>query len=179
MKQLTVPVNGKDHVSGYPYAVIEMVEYGDYECPHCGRAYPIIKDIQEQLGSKLKFVFRNFPLSNIHPHSFSASIAAEAAALQHKFWEMHDIIFENQLTLEAGDLTTFAYRLGLNVQRFENDIQQKFLADRVEADFESGIRSGVNGTPTFFINGLKYEGEWIDRKLLQYLKGIIAQVPIL
>src|SRR5215467_13022909 len=96
MKLLTPAVNSNDHIEGDPNAQIELVEYGDYECPYCGRAYPIVKDIQQALGKELKFVFRNFPLSKIHAHSFAASVATEAAGLQNKFWEMHDIIFENQ-----------------------------------------------------------------------------------
>src|SRR5205085_8790977 len=101
---LKPPVNDKDHLHGDPSAEIELVEYGDYECPHCRRAHPIVKDLEKQLGEKLKFVFRNFPLPDIHPHSINASIATEAAALQGKFWEMHDIIFDNQERLSMEDI---------------------------------------------------------------------------
>jgi protein-disulfide isomerase len=179
MKQLTPPVNSRDHTFGEPGAPIELVEYGDYECPYCGRAYPVAKDIQQQLGKDMQFVFRNFPLSNIHPHAFSAAVATEAAGLQGKFWEMHDIIFENQKTLEAEDIFLFARRLGLDAERFKNDIQQKSLIDKVEGDFETGIRSGVNRTPTFFINGEKFNGEWSEGRLLQYLKTVLTGVPLL
>jgi len=177
MKQLTTPVNSNDHIIGNPNAPIELVEYGDYECPYCGRAYPIVKDIKQQLGKDLKFVFRNFPLSKIHPHAFSAAVATEAAGLQDKFWEMHDIVFENQKTLDAKDIFAFAGQLGLDIDRFRNDIQQTSLVDKVEKDFETGMRSGVNRTPTFFINGQKYEGEWGSGQLLQYLKNVLAEVP--
>lgn len=163
MKQLTPTVNSNDHIIGNPVAPLELVEYGDYECPFCGRAYPIVKAIQQQLGRDLKFVFRNFPLSKIHPHALSAAAATEAADLQGKFWEMHDIIFENQKTLDAERIFLFASRLGLDIERFKNDIQQKDLIDKVEKNFESGIRSGVNRTPTFFINGEKFDGEWGKR----------------
>jgi protein-disulfide isomerase len=179
MKQLTPLVNSSDHIFGNPAAPVELVEYGDYECPYCGRAYPVVKDIQQQLGNDIKFVFRNFPLSNIHPHAFSAAVATEVAGLQGKFWEMHDIIFENQKTLEVENIFLFAMRLGLDAERFKNDIQQKALIDKVEKDFESGIRSGVNRTPTFFINGQKFNGDWYGNELLQYLKAALTGVPSL
>jgi protein-disulfide isomerase len=178
MTQLTPAVNSNDHISGDTNSAIELVEYGDYECPYCGRAYPIVKDIQQQLGMDIKFVFRNFPLSKIHPHALSAAVATEAAGQQGKFWEMHDIIFENQRALDSEHIFLFAHKLGLNLDRFKNDIQQKFLIDKVENDFESGIRSGVNRTPTFFINGKKYEGSWDENELLQYLRGQLAQIAI-
>jgi len=126
------------------------------------------------LGTELKFVFRNFPLRKIHPNAFMASIATEAAGLQDKFWEMHDIIFENQKTLDPENIFLFAGSLGLDTERFKDDIQQRSLIDKVEKDFESGIRSGVNRTPTFFINGKKYDGDWNEGQLLQYLKSLIT-----
>jgi protein-disulfide isomerase len=178
MSQLILPVNSGDHIFGNPTAVLELVEYGDYECPYCGRAYPIIKNIQQQLGNDLKFVFRNFPLRKIHLHAFMASIATEAAGLQDKFWQMHDIIFENQNALDAGNIFQFASVLGLDLDRFKNDIEKKSVNDKVEKDFESGIRSGVNRTPTFFINGEKYEGEWSDGHLLQYLETRLMAIVV-
>ena len=176
MTQLTPAVNGNDNSTGNQAAPIELVEYGDYECPYCGRAYPMVKDIQQQLGKDLRFVFRNFPLAKIHPHAFTAAVATEAAALQNRFWEMHDIIFENQSTLEPEDLFLFAGQLGLDLERFKNDFQQQPLIDKVEKDFESGLRSGVNRTPTFFINGQKFEGEWREGQLLQYLRTVLTGV---
>ncbi|MDF2186808.1 thioredoxin domain-containing protein [Paraflavitalea sp. CAU 1676] len=173
--QLIPLVNSNDHVSGEGSAVIEVVEYGDYQCPYCGRAYPIIKSIQERLGPQLRFVFRNFPLSKIHPHAFLAAVATEAAGLQDKFWEMHDIVFENQHSLELSSLYQMADIIGLDRERFSNDIQQQELIEKVEKDFESGIRSGVNGTPTFFINGRKYDGSWEEAELYQYLKNLHAK----
>src|SRR5689334_8171226 len=142
MTQLKPLVNSNDHISGRPAAQIELVEYGDYECPYCGRAYPLVKDIQEKLGQELKFVFRNFPLSKIHPHAFAAAVATEAAALQNKFWEMHDIVFENQETLDDESIIVFAQELGLDLERFNNDRQKRALIEKVEKDFESGLRSG-------------------------------------
>jgi protein-disulfide isomerase len=176
MTQLRTNVNNTDHVLGKENAPLEMVEYGDYECPHCGRAHPIVKDIIRQLGDHLKFVFRNFPLSNVHPHAVSAAVAAEAAALQGKFWEMHDIIFENQKTLEAEHLFLFAHKIGLDMERFKNDIQDPALNDKVEKDFYGGLRSGVNRTPTFFINGQKYDGDWSGNNLLNYLQTVLTEV---
>ena len=175
MNQLT-PVNSNDHLLGNTVAPIELVEYGDYECPYCGRAFPIVKDIKQQLGGELRFVFRNFPLSRIHPHAFLAAVATEAAGLQGKFWQMHDIIFENQRMLSEERIIHFAEVLGLDTERFKKDLQQRSLMDKVEQDFESGIRSGVARTPTFFINGIKYEGEWGDGQLLQYLKTMLTEV---
>jgi protein-disulfide isomerase len=170
MIQLTPAVNRQDHIYGNFQVPFELVEYGDYECPYCGAAYPIVKNIQQKLERHLKFVFRNFPLSKIHPHAFSAAVATEAAALQGKFWEMHDVVFENQKTLGEENILRLAETIGLMPERFKIDLQQKALAEKVEKDFESGLRSGVNKTPTFFINGQIYEGSWTDGQLLQYLE---------
>lgn len=167
------PVSGQDHSAGKNDAPIELVEYGDYECPHCGRAYPILKDLQQKMGDDLKFVFRNFPLGEMHPHAIMAAIASEAAALQGKFWEMHDIIFEHQTNLSPQALFDFAETLQLDMPKFEHDITQKALADKVEQHFESGMRSGVNGTPTFFINGAKYQGSWEGNDLYKYLQSLV------
>lgn len=173
---LVPQVNGHDNISGATDATIELVEYGDYECPHCGRAYPIVKEIQHILGSDLVFVFRNFPLSKIHPHAFAAAVAAEAARLQGKYWEMHDIIFEHQKNLDENSLFLLAEQVGLDLERFEEDMRHKAVIEKVEKDFESGMRSGVNGTPTFFINGNKFEGDWSGGELLDYLRVLDRRV---
>jgi protein-disulfide isomerase len=178
MTQLIPAVSSNDHILGNPGARIELVEYGDYECPYCGRAYPIIKGIQRNLGNEMKFIFRNFPLSMIHPYAFSAAVATEAAGLQNKFWEMHDIIFQNQKTLDVEHILLYAGSIGLDLERFQNDIQQKYLMEKVEKDFDSGIRSAVNRTPTFFINGYKYNGEWSGDQLFLYLKGLLTEASI-
>ena len=174
MKQLKPPVSIKDHIQGKATAPLELVEYGDYQCPYCGQAYPIIKNLQRSLGADLKFVFRNFPLTEAHPDAFNAAMAAEAAALQHKFWEMHDIIYENQHSLDFESLFLYAKAIGLDLERFKNDIQKTIVTDKVEQDFESGIRSGVNGTPGFFINGTKYNGNWEEHVFHQYLKSQLS-----
>jgi protein-disulfide isomerase len=170
MSNLKPAVNAKDHFQGPEHAGIELVEYGDYQCPHCGRAYPLIKHIQSQLGNKLKFVFRNFPLADAHPNALHAAIAAEAAGAQGKFWEMHDIIFENQVHLGDSHLVRYAATIGLDTEAFKTDFEKPEFAARVEEDFESGIRSGVNGTPSFFINGKKYDGNWEGEEFLAFLK---------
>jgi protein-disulfide isomerase len=165
-------VNARDHVQGAEHASIELVEYGDYQCPHCGRAYPLIKNIQAQLGKNLKFIFRNFPLADAHPNAMHAAIAAEAAGVQGKFWEMHDIIFEHQEHLGDSHLVKYAANVGVDVEKFKSDFEKPEITERVESDFESGIRSGVNGTPSFFINGQKYNGDWEGEEFLEYLKGL-------
>jgi protein-disulfide isomerase len=174
MSQLKPAVNSNDHIQGENTAPLELGEYGDYQCPHCGRAYPIIKKMQRSFGDDLKFVFRNFPLSEIHPDAFNAAVAAEAAGLQQRFWEMHDIIFENQRALDFESLFFYAKKIGLDLERFKNDIQKNSLITKVEQDFESGVRSGVNGTPSFFINGNKYNGDWEEGMFTQYLKSQLS-----
>lgn len=178
MIQLIPAINSNDHVWGNPAAWLELVEYGDYECPYCGRAYPIVKDIKRKLGNEIKFVFRNFPLSKIHPNAFSAAVATEAAGLQNRFWEMHDMIFENQKMLDPDYILRYANRIGLDLEKFSNDMEQVALKEKVQRDFDSGIRSAVNRTPTFFVNGYKYEGEWSGDQLLRYLKVLLTGIII-
>lgn len=160
--QLVPPVSERDHASGDPHAPVTLVEYGDYECPHCGHAHPIVKSIQRRLGKKLRFVFRNFPLAEAHPHARHASEAAEAAADQGKFWEMHDALFENQDRLEDEELVEIARSIRLDAARVATALEEGAYTARVREDFRNGIRSGVNGTPTFFVNGERYDGPWAD-----------------
>jgi protein-disulfide isomerase len=159
--QLTPPVSEQDHAIGAADAPVTLVEYGDYECPYCGMGYPIVKSVQRALGSQLRFVFRNFPLAEAHPHARQAAQAAEAAAAQGKFWEMHDMLFEHQSALETEDLVGYAESLGLDVARFARELESGTYAKRVRDDFRNGVKSGVNGTPTFFVNGDRYEGPWM------------------
>ena|ERR1700751_3524633 len=173
---LKPPVDNNDHIHGSDNAPIELVEYGDYQCSYCGKAYPIIKGIQQKLENKLKFVFRNFPLSEMHPDAFNAAVAAEAATFQGKFWEMHDIIFENQKRLSSIDLFSYAIRIGLNINQFQDDINNEVLSKKVENDIESGVLSGVNGTPSFYINGQKYNGAWEEDYLIEHLKSLLKKV---
>jgi protein-disulfide isomerase len=155
---LTPPVSARDHAEGLADAPVTLVEYGDYQCPYCGAAYPVVKQLQEALGKRLRFVFRNFPLTQAHPYALIAAEAAEAAALQGKFWEMHDLIYENQDELDPGILPAWAESTGLNLEEFGTAIRQGDITKRIKEDRASGIRSGVNGTPSFFINGTRYDG---------------------
>jgi protein-disulfide isomerase len=167
--RLALPVGERDHAQGPADASVTLVEYGDYECPHCGKAYPLLKEIQARLGVRLRFVYRNFPLRSLHPHAQQAAEAAEAAAAQGKFWEMHDYLFEHQRALEDKHLKQYAERLGLDGVRFAQDLVEHTYAQRVREDFTSGVRSGVNGTPTFFINGVRFDGAWDEPGLLEAL----------
>ena len=168
---LTLPVDeGRDHTQGPLSAPVTLVEYGDYECPYCGAAYPILKEVQERMAERLRFVFRNFPISTSHPHAEQAAEAAEAAAAQGRFWEMHDTLYENQNRLTDRDLHAYAVDLELDVQRFDRELTEQVHAERVREDFMSGVRSGVNGTPTFYVNGARYDGSYDLETLLGALE---------
>jgi protein-disulfide isomerase len=167
---LGVPVSERDHSQGPATAAVTLVQYGDYECPYTRQSTTIVRAIQQQLGGKLRFVFRNFPLTEIHPHALHAALAAEAAAAQGKFWQMHDYIFHHQHTLEDSDLEQFAEAVGLDMQQFARDMAERPYMSRIEEDLKSGIRSGVRGTPTFFINGVFYPGSWEQEALLAALE---------
>lgn len=150
----------RDRYYGYPLAPIELIQYGDFQCENCAAVYPEIKMLQEKMGNQLKFVFRHFPLPAIHPLSVSAAVAAEAAALQGglSFWDMHDMIFENQKYLGHSSFSRFAEEIELNTMLFEDARSDKKLVQKIASDYESGVKSGVSGTPTFFFNGKKYNG---------------------
>lgn len=171
--RLVAPVNDQDHVQGPASAPVTLVEYGYYQCPYCGQAYPILKELLARIGNRVRFVFRNFPLQEIHPYAAMAAEAAEAAGVQGKFWEMHDRLYEHQRALSPEDLVGHAGAIGLDVKRFVRDLEDGTQAKRVQDDFLSGVRSGVNGTPTFFINGLRYDGSWD----LESLLGAIEEAP--
>jgi protein-disulfide isomerase len=169
--ELTLPVSDdRDRIQGPADAPVTLVEYGDYECPYCGAAYPIIKEVQSRMGDRLRFVFRNFPISTSHPHAEQAAEAAEAAASQGKFWEMHDLLYENQEHLDDADLHRYADQLGLDVGVFDEELAEHVHAERVREDFMSGVRSGVNGTPTFYINGARHDGGYQLDELLAALE---------
>jgi protein-disulfide isomerase len=172
---LTVPVNeSRDHIQGPRSAPVTLVEYGDYECPYCVAAYPIVKQLQARMGDRLRFVFRNFPIETSHPHAERAAEAAEAAADQGKFWQMHDLLYENQRHLSDGDLELYARQLALDVERFDGELAGETYARRVHEDFMSGVRSGVNGTPTFYINGGRYDESYEFEELLGALEEAAA-----
>jgi protein-disulfide isomerase len=164
---LTMPVTeDRDHIQGPTEAAVTLVEYGDYECPYCGAAYPIVKEVQSRMGERLRFVFRNFPITTSHPHAEQAAETAEAAATQGRFWQMHDLLYENQRRLRVPDLRDYAERLALDVERFDRELTEHAHAARVREDFMSGVRSGVNGTPTFYINGARHDDSYdIDTML--------------
>jgi protein-disulfide isomerase len=168
---LVLPVSEeRDHVQGPAAAPVTLLEYGDYECPYCGAAYPIVKQVQARLGDQLRFVFRNFPITTSHPHAEQAAEAAEAAAAQDRFWEMHDHLYEHQRRLGDDDLRGYADELGLDVARFSDELAEHAHAARVREDFMSGVRSGVNGTPTFYVNGVRHDGSYELDTLLAALE---------
>ena len=172
---LTLPVGKRDHIQGSSSTVVTLVEYGDYQCPFCGDVYPIIKKLQKHFGGQLRFVFRNFPLARIHAYAQRAAEAAEAAGAQGKFWEMHDYLFEHQEALDAENLVQAAVALGLDKVKFEHQVAERVYADRVQQDLQSGIDSGVGGTPTMFINGMRND----DEDDLETLKAKIEEAMLL
>jgi protein-disulfide isomerase len=172
---LTKPVDeGRDHIQGPADAPVTLVQYGDYECPYCGAAYPIIKEVQARMGERLRFVFRNFPITTSHPHAERAAEAAEAADAQGKFWEMHDLLYENREHLLDQDLHAYAERLELDTELFDKELAEHVHAERVHEDFMSGVRSGVNGTPTFYINGKRHDDSYDIQTLLAALEEAAA-----
>jgi protein-disulfide isomerase len=172
---LTMPVaEARDHVQGPADAAVTLVEYGDYECPYCGAAYPIVKEVQARMGDRLRFVFRNFPISTSHPHAEQAAEAAEAAAIQGPFWQMHDLLYENQKRLSDDDLRAYAETLGLDLESFDRELAEHVHAARVHEDFMSGVRSGVNGTPSFYINGARHDDSYDLETLLAALEQAAA-----
>jgi protein-disulfide isomerase len=156
--KLTLAVSERDHIKGPASAPVTLLEYGDYECPHCGAAYPVVEALNEELRDTLRFAYRHFPLSEVHPHAQLAAESAEAAGAQGKFWAMHDALFMHQDALDGQSLILYATAIGLDRQAFIRELTAHTHAARVREDFMSGVRSGVNGTPTFFINGLRYDG---------------------
>ena len=168
--KLTVPVSKKDHHFGPLDAPIVIVEYADMECPHCKDVQPILVDLMERMGDRICLVFRHFPIQNQHSHAQKAAEAVEAAAAQGKFGPMVRALFRQQDKLEFADLLKHAEAVGLDVDRFQRELEEGKYADRVREDFKSGVRSGVNGTPTFFINGTRYDGAWDLESLLEVIE---------
>lgn len=173
---LSVPVTPeRDHIAGRPDAALTMVEYGDYECPFCARAYPVVEAILERLGDGLRFAYRHFPLSTIHPHAELAAEAAEAAASQGRFWEMHRLLYGDQQHLEPADLAARAEMLELDIGRFVDELRTNVHRAEVRSHFLSGVRSGVNGTPTFFIDGRRHDGPADLASLMDSLHAAIQR----
>jgi len=171
-----MPVGPRDHIQGPETAPVTLVEYGDFECPYCAAASVILKKVQEIMGDQIRFVFRHFPLTQIHPHAEPAAEASEAAGVQGRFWEMHDLLYENQPMLDASHLVGFAQELGLDTRRFQSELEGHVHRPRVREDFLSGVRSGVNGTPAFFIDGARYDGSWDILPLVKALQSKVAKI---
>jgi protein-disulfide isomerase len=168
---LTTPLGDRDYVLGPADAPVTLLEYGDYECPYCGMAHPIVASILQRMGDSIRFAFRHFPLTQLHPHAQHAAEMAEAAGSRGKFWRMHDLLYQNQDALEDEDLISYAAQLGIHPDWAAHALATHMFANKVREDFMSGVRSGVNGTPTFFINGVRYDGPWDEPALLEALQS--------
>jgi protein-disulfide isomerase len=167
------PVHEWDHIRGPEDAPHTLVEYGDYECPACGRLFATLQNLQQELGARLRLVYRHYPLSGIHKHAQMAAEAAEAANAQGRFWEMHDLLFGNQQALERKHLFRYAEQLDLDIDRFHRELKQEAYAERVRQDFIAGVQNGVNGTPGLFLNGVRQPGAFNQRDL----KALLAEAP--
>lgn len=167
---LAKPVDDNDHVLGLADAPVTLVEYGDFQCPHCRAAHFYLKNVLATMDNDMRFVFRHMPLTQIHPMAQLAAEAAEAAGAQGEFWPMHDSIYENQDLLSPALLTRLGQRLGLGMQRFTDDVGTHRFLPKVKEDFMSAVRSGAAGTPSFFINGEPYEGSFDDESLIDALR---------
>ena len=175
MSKLAIAVSAKDHIQGDSSAPCTLVEYGDYQCPSCGQAAPIVKRVQKHFGKRLSLVFRNFPLNQMHPYAESAAEAAEFAGAHDKFWEMHDLLYENQERMGEEDfLGSLATQLHLAPARLHEALKAQEFTPRVRADFAGGVRSGVNGTPTFFINGQRHDGSYDFASLVEAIDQALA-----
>jgi len=169
--RLKSAVNEQDHVSGPASAVVTLLEYGNFECVHCGAAYPTHKQVRKLLSGDLRFVFRHFPTVQTHPHSLRAAEAAEAAGAQGKFWEMHDELFMHQAALEDRDLSRYARRIGLDLDRFSRDMSENHFLPRIQAAYQQSLfDEHVTGTPTFYLNGVRYTGATDLETLLEAIK---------
>ena len=171
------PVHDWDHIRGPADAAFTLVEYGDYECPACGHLFRILQDLQQEFGARLRLVYRHYPLSGIHKHAQMAAEAAEAAAAQGHFWEMHDLLFEHQDALDQKHLLHYAEQLGLDVDRFHRELKQGLYAERVRQDFIAGVQNGVNGTPGVFLNGVRQPSPFDEAPLIALLKAVPSSNP--
>ena len=176
-QRMAPPVTDLDHVQGDESALVTLIEYGDFECPSCGKAYPVLKRVRERMGDRLRFVFRNFPLEN-HPHAAHAAEAAESVATlggNESFWTMHDLLFEHQRALEDQDLAGYAAQAGVDGRTVLMDLAQARYQGYVRDSFMKGVRSGVNGTPTLFIDGIRYDGPRDEETLVAALELVSTQ----
>lgn len=174
MANLKIPVSDIDHRQGNPTSKVSLVEYGDYECPYCGEAYWLVKKLQEHFQEDLQFVFRNFPLTKAHPHAMNAAITAEFVGHHGFYWEAHDVLYENQHQLGLSLFKNIALKHGLSGEELDSALQNDTYISRIKSDFNGGVRSGVNGTPSFYIDGKRYDGppEYEEmRKAIQFAIG--------
>jgi len=176
--RLAPEVSQQDHALGAATAEVSLIEYGDFECPHCGAAYPVLKRVRERLGSRLQFVFRNFPIAESHPHARHAAEAAESVAARGgaaAYWTMHDLLFEHQHSLDDKSLAGYAERAGVPPALLLDDLRDGRYRELVEQSFLSGARSGVNGTPTLFIDRIRYDGPRDEDTLVAALELVAAE----
>jgi len=174
MVTLKTPITQSDHIRGPVNAPATLIEYGDYECPHCGLAHPIVNQVQLSFGGRLRFVFRHFPLTEIHPHAEIAAEGAEFASPPGLFWDMHDALFENQSRLNLTTIFLIGRELGLSEARMRSALETGQYRNKVRGDFIGGIRSGVNGTPAFFINGVRHDGNYDFASLVSGISQRLA-----
>jgi protein-disulfide isomerase len=168
---LAPDIAGRDHSRGAPGAPMRLLIYGDYECPYTRKALISVAQVRGELGDSFIYAFRNFPLTEIHPHALHAALAAEAAELQGRFWEMHDLLFQSQLSLADDDLESHARAIGLDEDRFRADFTNRQGLPRIEADVASGVRNGVEGTPSIFINGQAHRESYEPATLINALRA--------
>lgn len=169
--KLDQPVSpSRDHISGPHQALMQLVEYGDFECPHCRRAHAVVSKMQQRFGDEFSYTFRHLPNKKLHPNAELAAEAAEAAAAQGKFWEMHDAMYESSLTLDLAGLKTLAESIGLDMEQFSAELENHVHSARVQQDIDSAIRSNSHGTPTFYVNGRRYDGAWDTDALVEALQ---------
>lgn len=167
--KLLDPVREWDHVRGKEGAIYTLVEYGDYECPACGSLYTLLEELQKNTGSNWRLVYRHYPISGIHKHAQLAAEAAEAASAQGQFWQMHDLLFANQSSLERKHLIEFAEELNLDIDRFTRELKVETYRDRVRQSFIAGVQNGVNGTPGLFLNEVRQQGVFDERAVREML----------
>jgi protein-disulfide isomerase len=171
LSELTPPLSAEDHVAGRDRAPLELVIFGDFQCPYCTAAYPILRRVRDQLAERLMFAFRHFPLRDVHPGAQRAAEAAEAAAAQGAFWEMHDRMYDSRGALSRADLISHAAELGLDAERVATELDASVHAPRVQRDVDSGLASGVMGTPAFFVGGRMHAGSFDAASLITALEA--------
>ena len=176
--KLSVPVDMSDHVRGAADASVTLVQYGDYECPDCGRAYPMVREIEKKLKTQLRFIFRHFPLMHVHPRALRAAEAAEAAGAQGRFWEMHDYLFKHQHALEDQHLSRYARKIGLDSARFDREMAERVHATRIQENYKKSLYvGGITGTPTFYINDLRHNDSVNLERMMAAIKRALDGAP--